>query len=398
MTQSPMRRRALAASLAAPLALVGTLGLRAKVAQAQSSPLHPTLLRRLQQPLGDASDRPKLLQQAEDALRLADASTAQMLFDRAAQIIHAADAELGTVRALMQAGYYRRALAFCAHTAGSHPDTPSGAAFYAWMLHLGGQTTFSLRILDAARERHPQDGTVALVHNMFRTHDSWPRESLLAPPARFAPYSPRSSSVPTNARVQGTGVLFNDGRTAIATDRDIGPHDQIWIRDALGLLAKARFDRRLDGLGLVLLTLPPDIPSPFASGFTLSTALHDPFPGSAALTIEYPRAADTTPAWPILRMGFLGRTSELGGVYALGIDVPEGPRGGPVFDLGGRLIGVTLIDSSGMNQVALGSALRRVAPTLIAGEPSLPKGAPLPLDEIYESAMGATLQIITSAV
>ena len=53
--------------------------------------------------------------------------------------MHAADTEIALVRGHMQAGDYRRALAFGAHTAGAHLDVVGGSLLYVWLLHAGGQ-------------------------------------------------------------------------------------------------------------------------------------------------------------------------------------------------------------------------------------------------------------------
>ena len=55
-------------------------------------------------------------------------------------MLHAPDTEAAQVRAHMQAGDYRRALAFGAHAASAHRrDWPAGTALYAWLLQAGGQ-------------------------------------------------------------------------------------------------------------------------------------------------------------------------------------------------------------------------------------------------------------------
>jgi len=82
--------------------------------------------------------RVALLARAQAELEHGDASAALDDFERAAMMLHAADAELGLIRAAMQDGQYRRALAFCAHTAGEHVDETDGGVLYAWLLRVGG--------------------------------------------------------------------------------------------------------------------------------------------------------------------------------------------------------------------------------------------------------------------
>ncbi|MBC8055951.1 MAG: hypothetical protein H7Y61_05185, partial [Rhizobiales bacterium] len=99
--------------------------------------------------------RALVLRRAEAELALGDTSAAIEAFDSAAMMLHAPDTEMGLVRAYMQAGEYRRALAFCAHTAGAHLESASPAALYAWLLRAGGQKAVADRTLDAALARSP---------------------------------------------------------------------------------------------------------------------------------------------------------------------------------------------------------------------------------------------------
>ena len=51
----------------------------------------------------------------------------------AAAMQHAGAIETGLVRAALQAGDYRQALALCAHTAGAHADEPAAGALHRWL-------------------------------------------------------------------------------------------------------------------------------------------------------------------------------------------------------------------------------------------------------------------------
>ena len=72
-----------------------------------------------------------LLAEGEMHLAVGDVEEAQAAFDRAASLRHGADIEVSLVRTYMQAGEYRRALAFGAHAAGAHTDFPAATALYA---------------------------------------------------------------------------------------------------------------------------------------------------------------------------------------------------------------------------------------------------------------------------
>src|SRR5262245_50357527 len=93
-----------------------------------------------------APARAEMLARGEEALQRGEVDLAGDLFTQAGFIKHAADAEIGLVRAYMQAGEYRRALNFAAHTAGAHPD-PAGKAIYAQLLDAGGQDAIAARLV-----------------------------------------------------------------------------------------------------------------------------------------------------------------------------------------------------------------------------------------------------------
>src|SRR5262245_38170902 len=156
--------------------------------------------------------RDELLRAGEQELRQGDAQRAEILFEQAGLGRHATDAELGLVRAYMQAGDYRRAVALCAHAAGAHPDSGAGAAMYAWLLFIGGQTQVAARILDRASARAPRDPVLAAAGSLLKSPVPVPSGALLESPARFAPFSPASESLPPAARPVGSGVMIDSGR------------------------------------------------------------------------------------------------------------------------------------------------------------------------------------------
>jgi hypothetical protein len=284
--------------------------------------------------------RDDLLAAGEKALAQGDAPHAALLFQRAGFIKHAADAEIGLTRAYMQGGEYRRALAFAAHTAGSHADSGTGKALYAQLLDLGGQTAIAAR---------------------------------MQPIAAFSPSSPASASLPAGARAVSSGVLLDGGRTALSRASSLS--EPLWVRNALGALVAARVLRRIDNLDVALLELERPI-----DGAALAAAPRDAFPGSPAFALEYPASEDAAPLWPLLRTGFVGRKG-------LGIGLPPGPRGGPVLDESGRLVGVALAD-----RLVPVSLLRKELGAVLAETES----RRITIDEIYERALAATLQVIAA--
>ena len=360
-------------------------------------------------------ERTVLLRTGEAAMARLDLETAISAFDRAALIQHAADTELSLVRAYMQGGQYRRALASGAHTAGAHLDVVAGPVLYAWLLSAGGQDVIGQRLLDEAHARMPRNPVVISVRQQLRSGAPVATGILLNVPLRLAPYS-SGPALPHQARIVGSGLLLASGQQALVPMAALpkAKSPRLWVRNGMGALSAATVLARMPKAGVVLLELGTALPVADTPGVAATEA----FPGSAGFAVEYTANRTTEAAWPLLRTGFLGgltgnpaKPEE----RALGISMPPGPRGGPVFDVAGRLIGLALTadkspsrtsQTSRTSQKTLpilvsASALRRelikVAPTASLGAaPAAPSATPgrVPLDVIYENALKTTLQVI----
>lgn len=333
-------------------------------------------------------ERAEWLQRGEVALARGDTARALGAFDRAAALRHAADSELGLVRTYMQAGAYRRALAFAAHTAGAHRDVPAGSVLYAWLLHVGGQPGFALRVLDRIEARAPGDALAAQARAELRSPAPVASGALLTAPWRVAPVD-AGAPLPAAASVTGTGVLVDEGRRALVPLPSLGAARALWLRDGLGRRRAARIERRDEALGLALLRLE----EPIEGAPALAMAPRDPFAGSPGFGVDYAATPDAAPAWPLLRPGFIG-SPDGAGLLKLAIELPAGAQGGPVFDAAGRFAGIAARGRDGQDRLLLPSALRREFGDLlgvVTGPDRVPR---VPVDRIYEIAMPLTLQVI----
>lgn len=358
----------------------------------------------------ELAERNRWLEEGEAQLAAGHTDAAQQAFDRAALLLHAADAELALVRTYMQAGEYRHALAFAAHAAGAHPELPGATALYAWLLHIGGQGVVAGHQLDEALALAPADAALLLARRQLAS--PWPRaEGVLArPPLRLKPYD-ASSQVPAGARIAGTAVLLGDGRLALVpaalvaalltaqTAAQTAAVGRLWVRNGLGQVAAAQVAQPaqpLGELGLVLLQLDTALAVPAALGATP----RDPFAGSPGSMVEFGESDDAAPAWPLLRQGFFGAVQASNAPRLLGITAPRGPRGGPVFDRAGRLAGIAVAHADGRDRLVAVSALAlhlalpaAPAAATVAGAPAAPAAA---LDAVYEAALRTALQVITA--
>ncbi|MGJ7512018.1 tetratricopeptide repeat protein [Variovorax sp. GT1P44] len=345
--------------------------------------------------------RSALLRRAEAELARGEVTAATDTFERAAMMLHASDTEMGLVRAYMQAGQYRRALAFCSHVAGVHLESGPAGALHAWLLRAGGQDVVAQRVLQETLDRLPQDPVALDVRRAFATPAPGASGLMLRTPHRMAPQAvPEQGQprVPESARVVSSGVLIGDGMIALVPSAAIRDEtaQAIWVRNGLGQTTLARADptQPLESLAVTVLRLD----APLVAEGAPFLAVRDPFAGSAGFAFAYSSLKTAEPAWPWLSQGFFGALQGEGGLRKLGIGLAANSYGGPVLDAGGRLAGMLLPGRA--DEATMLSASRWVdlipetASTLSpAGAVARPGGV-IPADLAYEQALRIALQVI----
>jgi hypothetical protein len=332
----------------------------------------------------DAPDADRLLGQAEAQLAAGDAQAALDTLQRAANLAHTPQIECTITRAQVQAGAYRQALASGAHAALSHRAFPAAMALYAWLLHAGGQSVIAARLLDDAIVRAPDDAVLRLARE--RLAGPWPEPSgaLLDAPLRCAPHA--FGPQPASVRCAGTALLCGDGRAAIVPAAVVGAARRLWLRNGLGATVAAEPAATVApgaGVDLLVLRLAEALPVP-----PTAAAARAPFAGSPLAAVEHVARESGDAAWPLLRQGFAGRLAA-SGPRPLGVNLPAGPRGGPVFDRAGHLAGIALRGPEGDRLVPVQALPHGHAPAAADGPAA-------PLDAVYESALLLTLQVLVA--
>ncbi|EHR69813.1 hypothetical protein BurJ1DRAFT_0937 [Burkholderiales bacterium JOSHI_001] len=333
-------------------------------------------------------ERLDLLAQGEALLAAGDLDAAQAAFDRAALMLHAADTEIALVRCYMQRGEYQRAISFGAHAAGAHREVSAAAVLYAWLLQRGGQGAFAARLLDEALQLRPDDFPLAEARaalDRSALQESWLAGPL---PVRLGPLALGDRTVPATARVAGSATLAGPSGQVLAPLTAVQDAAGLWLRDGLGRTTAARVQQRWPDLGLALLQ-----GLSWAGAAAPVWVARDGFPGSPAHALEHPAAASAAPGWPQLTLGFLGglRTDE---TRSLGIDLPNGPHGGPVIDGQGRLLGVAIAHGDGSTGLVPASRLRSRLDLALPPTASTPSR--LALAAVYEQALPLTLQVLVA--
>lgn len=381
---------------------------------------------------GMMSRRADLLAQAESELSQGNAQAAEKTLDRAAGMLHAADTEMGLVRAYMQAGDYRRALSFAAHTAGAHPEDISGLGLYAWLLHLGGQPAVARQLLDQtltqvrpSQREAPSVRLLAEVSQRLQAQRLAVDGAMLQPPMRLAPMA--HGAVPAEqARVAGAAWLLPDGQHALVPLAAMpleAPGTRLWLRNGLGRTVQATPEKVFPDIGLRLVHLrdPLADPKDEAVAALWQVPARDAFPGTPAVVMSHARSPQASAAWPLLSVGFLGApvpapASEAASAppamsaspaqpapqpvpvswRRLGIPLPEGQGASPVLDMAGRLLGLAVPVPDGAQLVVPISRLRQVVGERFGSVASEPTGQRQPVDQLYEGLLRATLQAIVA--
>jgi S1-C subfamily serine protease len=206
---------------------------------------------------------------------------------------------------------------------------------------------------------------------------------------RMAPYGPQAG-LPVTARGAASGVLFDNGRRVLVPLAALRPAQRLWVRNGLGQLAPAKLERKFTQLDVATLKLGNALPM----DATLPLADKNAFPGSVGFAVEYTSSPNAAPQWPLLSTGFLGEPSADGRTRALGIALAAGPRGGPVFDTMGRLVGMAVASTAGKNQLVTASQLYAAVGEPIGKLSPASAGERMPLDQLYEAGLKSTVQII----
>ncbi len=101
-----------------------------------------------------------LIGRAQTALASGHSQQAAEFYEKAAGMGESAVAEIGMVRAYLQAGEFRKTIAFGNLVAAEHPDVNDTAALLAYLEDREGQTAPALAKLGEALKNHPNDAAL----------------------------------------------------------------------------------------------------------------------------------------------------------------------------------------------------------------------------------------------
>lgn len=327
------------------------------------------------------TQRQQRLDEARLALSRGEADAALLPLDAAAAMSHAADTEMLQLQALLQRGRVRHALAFAAHMAAAHRDTPEARSLHVWLLALAGQPAHAASQLAA----------MPLTDSALNADFPAALSALEQPAALGAgmpgPW-PHGVDVPATSRPIATGLLLEGGALALVPAAVLRGGGPVWLRNGLGRASQATpaaTDPALAEAGLALLRVEPAL----VATTPLQRAPRAAFAGSPALRVATLRIDSAAAAWPLMQAGFLGRMDREGR-QALGWPGGATVGGGPVFDAAGRLIGLALPGPDGHDRLLPVSQLAPLQALAVATD-----ARPRMHDEVYEAALPWVAQVLS---
>ena len=107
--------------------------------------------------VGAGTSAPVSLDAARRALAAGDAATAATMYESLTQQGESLEAEIGLVRASLQAGEFRRAMSSATLTAGEHADSSEAVALLAYLQDRAGYTEQALKALKQLRADRTPD-------------------------------------------------------------------------------------------------------------------------------------------------------------------------------------------------------------------------------------------------
>lgn len=339
-----------------------------------------------------------LVARADTALTAGQAKNAAELYEKAAALGESPAAEIGLVRAYLQAGEFHKAIAFGNLVASEHADVSETHALLAYLEDREGQTTPALAKLDAALAKQPDDVALVGAHaeilidrmatpQAIQDLDAWiarnspnadiyrlraraavaagktaeevqawrekaaqamtepePVNGLPATPAAVSRWpGAQMNRFPANlssART-GNGFVVDQGKRVI-TNAGLVAHSgkDILLRNGVGEIRTAKLEKMLPEQGLALLRLA----KPYAKQHSLPvSSRQDPANTRFCFVFGFPVTDAVETGYPLIAPGVVVRADTgVAGLMQLTGSLGEQNSGSPVLDNSGRLIGVTV--------------------------------------------------------
>lgn len=357
--------------------------------------------------VGAETATPVSIEAAQRALAAGDAAKAVTIYESLTRQGESLDAEIGLVRASLQAGEFRKAVSWATLTAGEHTDSSEAVALLAYLHDRAGYTEMALNTLKQLHADRPNDpiaaaalATILIDRGSTVTaadeaaSRKWPR--------------PAFEEIPVSKHrvlAAGNGIVV-DGGQHVLTYSAVLPSAAatIYVRNGLGKVRRAVRETGDQNGELVRLKIIQPYP---AHSALPNDQIASPDGARFCFTFGYRASGDLEGSFPAISPSVVFRADAgTGGLMQITSALGAGHIGSPVFDPRGRLVGISVgtgaITIGGENlrsRVGAGQfAIRTVAARAAAGAPPRPAGPqpPMPsIEELYERLVPSIVQIVS---
>ena len=138
----------------------------------------------------------------------------------------------------------------------------------------------------------------------------------------------------------GSGFIVSEGKFVITNNHVIKGAKQIAVRNGLGIISKAKVAEISKDYDLAILELD----KPYDEDFAIPAKdFEDPAEGVDVLSIGYPMTGFFGNDKPVITQGIISKVfDDEKGVFLTTTDINSGNSGGPIINLNGKLVGVSV--------------------------------------------------------
>jgi len=357
--------------------------------------------------VGAQTTAPVSLDGARRALAAGDAAKAAEIYETLTRQGESLEAEIGLVRASLQAGEFRKATSWATLVAGEHTDSVEAIALLAYLHDRAGYTEQALATLKQLRKDQPNDPLAAAALATVLI-DRGSKVSAADEAASRKWPRPTFEDIPVGKRrvlSSGNGVIVEGGHYVLTYSAVLPKAaSSIYVRNGLGKVRVATREPDTSRGSLVRLKLAEPYPAHWAIP---KDQIVSPEGARFCFAFGYRESGDPAGSYPAISPGLVFRADAgTGGLMQITSSLGAGHIGSPVFDPRGRLVGLSVgtgaIEIDGENlrsRVGSGQfAVRMVAAQPATGAALKPSGKmpPMPaIEELYERLAPSVVQIVS---
>lgn len=215
---------------------------------------------------------------------------------------------------------------------------------------------------------------------------------------------PKYEDIGFDYNYTGSGFVVGNGKYVITNNHVIRSAERIAVRNGIGKVRSAKVVQVSKNYDLALLELS----SPYPKSYSISNNdFDDPREGQDVLSIGYPLSGAFGNDKPVITQGIISKVYDNeAGIFLTTTNINAGNSGGPIFDLNGRLVGITvatldkerIYKKTGRIPNAIGIAIKsNMLKEIFSYEKSKYTNVKYEKSQIYESKLPSVVFIAVKA-